>query len=129
MKNVMYRSELVLDESGISVAPPPRPRLATPALLPAPSSATLPSSHTRQRRPDAPSSTSENLKMARDTESKSSNKTNTETETSGNESTTSSSNDNEEHQVDDNDEVQADDKHNTDNDECKDFFFGFLSSL
>lgn len=48
------RSERKLDESGISVAPPPRSRLAGSSSLPAP-----PTKHThetRQRRPDQPAS-------------------------------------------------------------------------
>ena len=44
----------MLDESGISVAPPPRSRLASSTALPAPSVSSSKLSNTRQRRPDLP---------------------------------------------------------------------------
>ena len=57
-KKYNYRSERMLDESGISVAPPPRSHLATTLLAQAPPS--LPSQHTRQHRPEPPAGTDTN---------------------------------------------------------------------
>jgi hypothetical protein len=53
-----YRSERVLDESGISMAPPPHSCLAASAVLPAPPSAI--SQCTRQCHLDPPASTNTN---------------------------------------------------------------------
>ena len=50
-----YRSECMLDKSGISMAPPPRSCLAITSALPAPPSP--PSQHTRQRHPEPPAGT------------------------------------------------------------------------
>jgi hypothetical protein len=61
----MYRSERILDESGITVAPPHR--LATINSLPAPS--THLSQHTRQRRPDPPADTETTCKDPKKTNS------------------------------------------------------------
>ena len=47
-----YRSERMLNESGISIAPPPRTQRASSTTLPAPP--TKLSNQTRQRRPDPP---------------------------------------------------------------------------
>ena len=56
----MNRSEHLLNESGITVAPPPRSRLSTPNSLPAPPTQ-LPA-QTCQRRPDLPASVPDNKK-------------------------------------------------------------------
>ena len=84
----MYSSKRILDESGITVVPPPR--LATTNLLPAPP--TQLSHHTRQRHPDPPAgtdTTGKNPKKAKKTDSES----NTDTSTEASESETTTSND------------------------------------
>ena len=94
----MYVSERILDESGITVAPPPR--LAATGSLPAP--ITQPSHQTHQCRQDPPAGTEitcEN-KVERDrTDSKS--KTDTSAEASESETTTSSSDETDQSQEDD----------------------------
>ena len=94
----MYSSERILDESGITMAPPPH--LAATASLPVP--ITQPSRQTRQRHQDPPAGTEitcENKVETNRTDSES--KTDTSAEASESETTTSSSEETDQSQEDD----------------------------
>jgi hypothetical protein len=77
-----YSSERILDESGITVAPPPR--LAATNSLPAPPTTVNLSHPTCQRRPDPPAATnttSENVEKESDSESAETSESETTTNT------------------------------------------------
>ena len=92
----MYSSERILDESGITVAPPPR--LAETGSLPAP--ITQPSHQTRQRHQDPPAGTEITCENKVETDGTDS-KTDTSAEASERETTTSSSDETDQSQEDD----------------------------
>ena len=96
-KNIFYRTERILNESGTTVAPPPRTRLATSTSLPA-HPTQLPH-QTRQRRPGSPVATQKRASGGADSESSETESSDASTDHDAN---ASSSND---------DEGQSNDEH------------------